>query len=110
MTDETSPDVRADPCKVFVAAYTERSAIVVFTNTDLVTEEISNTSAMLEDCMPGHNPPSDGLWMFEGEAFINNDPEGAEVWFKGEWRRPTDVELSAAGCGENPCITPCGAE
>jgi hypothetical protein len=100
-----------DPCKVFVAAYTEKWAIAVFTDNDHLMDEISLSSPMLEDCMPTHKPPSDGLWMFDGKTIMTseNDPEGVELTFEGEWRRPTEVELTAAGCGENPCITPCGA-
>jgi hypothetical protein len=98
------------PCKIFVAAWTESWGMAVFIECEFAGEEISMSSPMLEDFMPGHKPPSDGLWMFEGVTShtTENDPEGVEISFNGTWRRPTEVELAAAACGENPCLTPCG--
>lgn len=96
-----------EPCKIFVAAYTEQHAIIVFTDSDLVSELIGMHSAMVADVMGGLEPPADGLWMFVGQA---KTPALAavDVYFEGEWRRPTEVELAAAGNGENPCLEPCG--
>lgn len=102
----------AQDCKIFVAAYTENHALVVFAEPELVNYVIGIVGPMIADVMDGQKPPSDGLWMFEGS--VDRDPSSplsaddtADLRYTGVWRRPTESELAACAIGENPCLEPC---
>lgn len=94
-----------EPCKLFVAAYTQTYAIIVFAEPSIVNECIGLMGPLVADVLGDQRPPADGLWMFDGRV-ISVMPDDTPR-FTGVWRRPTDVEAIAAAAGENPCLETC---
>jgi len=89
--------------KAFIAAFDPKHAWVIF-GSDRINDDVVHVSFATEDIgLP--DPPSDGLWMWEG--IVHVDVDGDAV-YRGTYRRPTDIEAIAASCGENPLSPPCG--
>jgi hypothetical protein len=109
--------------KLFVGAWNERTALILFTSGELVDGDLlrftRRTSAgeflptvdrFFDAVAVDSDVPADGLWVFEGvRRYQGNTTTGYDVRYNGVWRRPTDAEAIAAACGENPCLAPCGA-
>ena len=75
-------------------------SVLLYVDDGLPRDEAESVGLSCDDFMCAEKPPGAGLWMWEGEGEMQDNPDSPEdpYWYprNGTWRRPTEQEMGMA--------------